>query len=64
MVQPSDLEGCNIFIPDGDAETQIFALGKKLYESLPIGENRQPTKRRCIMKAHGQFLTQEALDKK
>jgi FlaA1/EpsC-like NDP-sugar epimerase len=66
MIELSGLSVKDELHPNGDIEIAITGLrpGEKLYEELLIGDNPQKTQHPRIMKAHEQFLSWAALERK
>jgi FlaA1/EpsC-like NDP-sugar epimerase len=66
MIELSGLSVKDELHPNGDIEISITGLrpGEKLYEELLIGDNPQKTQHPRIMKAHEQFLSWAALERK
>jgi FlaA1/EpsC-like NDP-sugar epimerase len=66
MIELSGLSVKDELHPNGDVEIAITGLrpGEKLYEELLIGDNPQKTQHPRIMKAHEQFLSWAALERK
>ena len=66
MIELSGLSVKDELHPNGDIEIAITGLrpGEKLFEELLIGDNPQKTQHPRIMKAHEQFLSWAALERK